>query len=376
MKNVMKKIGIITFHCSYNYGSVLQAYALQKYIMNHGYDVKVIDYQSRNYDMYHLFKLWMLKHPIKLIAENIHINRLIRRKHNFLHFINESINLTDKTYSYNDDLTVLNDEFDVFIAGSDQIWNPICTGGVDPNFFLKFVDGSQNTKISYAPSLAHSFFEEKILQEMCRYIESFNAISVREDSGKKLLKNKIRKNIEVVLDPTMLLDENDYKELEIKSIISKPYIFVYMLEKDDSSLIDYVSNLSKEKGLDIIYLHLNNIFSGSHVHNVYGCKVGEFLGYMRNAEYVVSNSFHATVFSIIYHKRFCTFKTEKSYSRMVGLLNALGLENRIYNQGFIIENNINYDEVMLRLETLREPSVSFLINSINGDISRNEDRKN
>ena len=121
---------------------------------------------------------------------------------------------------------------------------------------------------------------------------------------------------------------------------------------------------------------MNNIFSGSHVHNVYGCKVGEFLGYMRNAEYVVSNSFHATVFSIIYHKRFCTFKTEKSYSRMVGLLNALGLENRIYNQGFIIENNINYDEVMLRLETLREPSVSFLINSINGDISRNEDRKN
>ena len=104
--------------------------------MNNDYDVKVIDYQSRNYDMYHLFKLWMLKHPVKLIAENKHINRLIRRKHNFLRFINESMKLTDKTYSYDDDLTVLNDEFDVFIAGSDQIWNPICTGGVDSNFFL------------------------------------------------------------------------------------------------------------------------------------------------------------------------------------------------------------------------------------------------
>lgn len=372
----MKKIGIITFHCSYNYGSVLQAYALQKYIMNNDYDVKVIDYQSRNYDMYHLFKLWMLKHPVKLIAENKHINRLIRRKHNFLRFINESMNLTDKTYSYDDDLTVLNDEFDVFIAGSDQIWNPICTGGVDPNFFLNFVDGNQNKKISYAPSLAHSSFDEKVLKEMCGYINSFDAISVREESGKNLLKNHIRKNIEVVLDPTMLLSEKDYKELEIEPTINKSYIFVYMLEKDDPSLIDYVSKISEEKGIDIVYLHLNNIFSGNNVHNVYGCKVGEFLGYMRNAEYVVSNSFHATVFSIIYHKRFCTFKTEKSYSRMVGLLNALGLENRIYNQGFIIENNINYDEVMLRLKTLREPSVSFLINSINGDISRNEDRKN
>lgn len=372
----MKKIGIITFHCSYNYGSVLQAYALQKYIMNNDYDVKIIDYQSRNYDMYHLFKLWMLKHPVKLIAENKHINRLIRRKHNFLRFINESMNLTDKTYSYDDDLTVLNDEFDVFIAGSDQIWNPICTGGVDSNFFLNFVDSNQNKKISYAPSLAHSSFDEKVLKEMCGYINSFDAISVREESGKNLLKNHIRKNIEVVLDPTMLLSEKDYKELEIEPTINKSYIFVYMLEKDDPSLIDYVSKISEEKGIDIVYLHLNNIFSGNNVHNVYGCKVGEFLWYMRNAKYVVSNSFHATVFSIIYHKRFCTFKTEKSYSRMVGLLNALGLENRIYNQGFIIENNINYDEVMLRLETLREPSMSFLINSINGDISTHEDRKN
>ena len=292
----MKKIGIITFHCSYNYGSVLQAYALQKYIMNNDYDVKVIDYQSRNYDMYHLFKLWMLKHPVKLIAENKHINRLIRRKHNFLRFINDSMNLTDKTYSYDDDLTVLNDEFDVFIAGSDQIWNPICTGGVDPNFFLNFVDSDQNKKISYAPSLAHSSFDEKVLKEMCGYINSFDALS-----------------------------EKDYKELEIEPTINKSYIFFYMLEKDDPSLIDYVSKISEEKGIDIVYLHLNNIFSGNNVHNVYGCKVGEFLWYMRNAKYVVSNSFHATVFSIIYQKKFCTFKTEKSYTRMVGLLTSLCL---------------------------------------------------
>ena len=170
-KIIMKNIGIITFHCSYNYGSVLQAYALQKYLINNGYNVKIIDYRSKNYDMYHLFKLWMLKYPLKLLAENRHINRLIRRKYNFLHFINESMHLTNKKYLYNDDLTVLNNEFNVFIAGSDQIWNPVCTGGVDSNFFLNFVDGRVNKRIAYAPSLAHASFEDKILNEMCGYIE-------------------------------------------------------------------------------------------------------------------------------------------------------------------------------------------------------------
>ena len=95
---IMKNIGIITFHCSYNYGSVLQAYALQKYLINSGYNVKIIDYRSKNYDMYHLLKLWMLKHPIKLIAENRHINTLIRRKHNFLHIKKDRMHLTNKKY--------------------------------------------------------------------------------------------------------------------------------------------------------------------------------------------------------------------------------------------------------------------------------------
>lgn len=375
-KIIMKKIGIITFHCSYNYGSVLQAYALQKYLINNGYNVKIIDYRSKNYDMYHLFKLWMLKYPLKLLAENRHINRLIRRKYNFLHFINESMHLTNKKYLYNDDLTVLNNEFNVFIAGSDQIWNPVCTGGVDSNFFLNFVDGRVNKRIAYAPSLAHASFEDKILNEMCGYIEKFDAISVREESGKKILKNNTNKNIEVVLDPTMLLEEKDYKILEIKPKFDKPYIFVYMLEKDDPCLIEYVSKISQEKAIDIVYIHLNNLFRGEHVHNVYGCKVGEFLWYIRNAKYVVSNSFHATVFSIIFQKKFCTFKTEKSYSRMVGLLNTLGLEDRIYNKEFMIESDINYDEVILKLKTLRKPSESYLIKSINGDSDRYENREN
>lgn len=160
-KVIMDNIGIITFHCSYNYGSVLQAYALQKYLTKCGYTVKIIDYRSKNYNMYHLFKLWMLKYPLELFRENRHIFRLIRRRYSFLHFINENMCLTDKKYSYNDDLTELNNEFNVFIAGSDQIWNPVCTGGVDSNFFLDFVDGSVNKRIAYAPSLAHTSFENK-----------------------------------------------------------------------------------------------------------------------------------------------------------------------------------------------------------------------
>ena len=286
------------------------------------------------------------------------------------------MHLTNKKYLYNDDLTVLNNEFNVFIAGSDQIWNPVCTGGVDSNFFLNFVDGRVNKRIAYAPSLAHASFEDKILNEMCGYIEKFDAISVREESGKKILKNNTSKNIEVVLDPTMLLEEKDYKTLEINPKFDKPYIFVYMLEKDDPCLIEYVSKISQEKAIDIVYIHLNNLFRGKHVHNVYGCKVGEFLWYIRNAKYVVSNSFHATVFSIIFQKKFCTFKTEKSYSRMVGLLNTLGLEDRIYNKEFMIESDINYDEVILKLKTLRKPSESYLIKSINGDSDRYENREN
>lgn len=375
-ESIIKNIGIITFHCSYNYGSVLQAYALQQYLIKQGYNVKIIDYRSKNYDMYHLLKLWMLKYPAKLWSENRHLNRLIKRKYNFLHFINENMRLTEKKYLYSDDLTELNDEFDVFIAGSDQIWNPVCTGGVDPNFFLAFVNDKINKKIAYAPSLAHTSFDDRVLEEMCGYIEKFDGISVREESGKEILKNNIKKNIVVTLDPTMLLEECDYKEIEVQPTFSKSYIFVYMLEKDDQSLIEYVYKISREKNLDIVYIHLNNIFSGKYTHNVYGCKVGEFLWYIKNAYYVVSNSFHATVFSIIYQKKFCTFKTEKSYSRMVGLLNSLGLENRIYWEEFLIENSINYKEVRNKWNVLKNPSADFLTQSINGDIGKHENRKN
>lgn len=356
------RIAIITFHCSYNYGSVLQAYALQKYLLNYYENVEVIDYRSKNFKSYRLIKYRSFIKPKMLIEDLKDLRRNYKRKKSFWKFIDGEMILSSKTYSYKQSLMCLNDKYDVFICGSDQIWNAVCTDGLDSNFFLDFVTNGK--RIAYAPSLAHENFPQSILNEISHYLRKFDSISVRENSGKKILEKLCDKEVQVVVDPTMLLENTDYIGLMKNNIKDKNYIFMYMLETDNQEMIEYVYELSRLKQCQIVYIHKNNILNFNNAKNVYGISPNEFLEYIYKARYIVTNSFHATVFSILFEKQFCTFKTIKSYSRMVDLLNNLDLYNRIYFSNFDIDGSINYKQVKNKLLKLRMPSEKFLEESI------------
>lgn len=160
------------------------------------------------------------------------------------------------------------------------------------------------------------------------------------------------------MDPTLLLKKDDYEEI-LESIQETDYIFVYMLENNDE-LLAYVKKMSIHTGLKVIYISKKQYKNISNAKNVYGASPKSFLTYIKNADFIITNSFHATVFSIIFEKKFVTFKTKKSFARMVDLLEKLELTDRLYNDEFEINNHINYSIVEKNLNELRSESIKYL----------------
>lgn len=357
----MKKIGIITFHCSYNYGSMLQAYALQTYVKSLGYDVKIIDFvMEQDFEQYKLFRTNLYKKQLKsLLADIVFFFPHFKRKRNFESFAKERFILTEKRYFSWKDLKELNSTLDIFICGSDQIWNIDCTHGIEPAYFLKFA-ADNKTKIAYAPSLAHTSFECGNKQELKELLNRFNAISVREESTIPYLQGVLDERIQAVLDPTLLLSRQAYTSLiNKKKKFFEKYIFVYFLETNEE-LVKYCEKLKDSTGLKLYYVSYK-VNCGMNVgKNLFGMSPENFLLYIDSAEYVLTNSFHATVFSIIFKKKFCTFPTKRSSSRMVDLLKKLGLEQRIYSKNFDFNAEIDYDNVLNKLNDLKKQSISFL----------------
>ncbi|MBQ8824323.1 MAG: polysaccharide pyruvyl transferase family protein [Ruminococcus sp.] len=355
----MKKTGIITFHKSYNYGSALQAFALQKFVNDNFGTATVIDYiQKHDFEQYKLFRIRLYKyHWTSFIADLVYFNKNLKRKNNFTKFLNKNIPITSKRYYDVKNMTELNKAFDIFICGSDQIWNPACTDGAEPAYFLEFVAPGKK-KIAYAPSMGHVSFENDELADIKSFLSSFDAVSVREKSVSSLLQSLTDKKVEVTIDPTLLLTKKEYETI-LSECTDKNYIFVYMLEYSED-LIKYAQQQSEKTGKKIIYISKKKERTYKKAKNVFGIGPDSFLSYLRNADYVITNSFHATAFSIIFEKKFCTFRTEKSFSRMVDLLEILGLESRLSHKNFSLDAEIEYEKVKERLELFRKNSINFL----------------
>lgn len=251
----------------------------------------------------------------------------------------------------------LNNEFDIFICGSDQIWNLDCTQGVEPAYFLKFAN-KDKLKIAYAPSLAHVKFAKNYDADLKKAIKDLDYISIREESTLPLIQPLTEKKVSVVLDPTLLLDQKDYELIISQDKNKSEYIFVYMLEYS-VELVKYCNRFNNERKIKIIYI-ANNKFSGIKGENVFGIGPDKFLKYIKEAKYIITNSFHATVFSIIFNKKFVTFTTKHSSSRMVDLLDKLGISERIYNENFNIDKDIDYDMVQKKLIDMRKSSLEYL----------------
>lgn len=363
-----KKIGIITFHAAENFGSALQAYALQKILQEYGFDVSIIDaILDLDMQQYNIFKTYLyLEHPKNLVRDILHFPYTKKRKNNFKMFKEQYMKLTPKKYHLGiDSLEELNSFFDIFVCGSDQIWNLNCTNGFVPEYFLDFVKNDRK-KISYAPSMPCEI-SPQYYEKVRRSINRIDYVSVREKQTVKYLCEslKIDKNISNVLDPTLLLDKDiyidDFKLVED----NEKYIFVYMLYDDNkrqmNKVIDLALELSKNKKLKVKYVYMNKIKKLKDAEFVLGIGPKEFLEMIYNAEYVITNSFHATVFSILFEKSFCVIKRIGSQSRMIELLHMIEMEKNLYSDSTsswtmskVQDNNI------LLLDTEKKKSRLFL----------------
>lgn len=366
------KIGTITFHCAYNYGSVLQSFALKTYLEQLGNDVSVINYHSPNFDQYKLFHPTNLRH---LCSDILFFPRNVRRKKAFETFQRRHLNLTRCYEGPNAEHEISKDAdaFDAVICGSDQIWNLDCTQGLDGCYFLRFAPDSVR-KIAYAPSLSQTqfqlrFFDEKTKIELGRLLDRFHAISVRERSTVPMYQKLTDKPIQVAIDPTLLLNAAAYRNIEAvlpKGVKNNGFIFAYTLWPNQK-MVDYIDRLAQKTGLPIVYSSKIPIHYRSCSINCYGMSPDLFLTLIDKAQYVISNSFHATVFSVLFHKAFLTFGKGKSTSRMSDLLTQLGLQDHIVSddyEGEEIPTGADYTVVDDLLDKMRQDSEQFLRNAL------------
>ena len=371
------KIGILTYHKSFNNGSFLQAYALSNVVSNMGYDVEIVDYIPQKFnEIYSLFSsnsMGFLKKLIYYIKKILVADIYLSTKRNFLGLQNKCLNLSKEKYFYDSNFEQLNKEYDVLIVGSDQIWNLVCSD-CDDIYFLPIKH--LNKKVSYAPSLNDI---KKLPEKYIDLISDFDSVSVREQSGKATLNDCLLKDVFVAIDPTLLIDIQYYEKFDLKDIVKKDYIFLYTIKYSEDVIS--VSKALSEKYNLCVYTMINDI----RVHYVLEMKKNKiryrkscndpvaFLRYIKNASYVLTDSFHGTAFSVIFEKEFWAVNIKKDGKyyddeRISTLLEKLNLKDRFItadNQNF--NNKIDYDTVGKLKKEYVEESLDWLKNAIIGD---------
>jgi len=357
------KTALMTWFHFNNYGTVLQAIALTKVLEKFGCDVDIINYIPKG-DMVYLEKLGITK-KLKARLQNIFIvNKFSGDR--FDRFRREYLHLTEPTKTKTD-LENLSQVYDCFVCGSDQMWSPL---GFNSRFFLDFVH-DRNIKIAYAPSLGVSEIRNAHLKDRYKKLtEEISHLSVREESGKHILEELGVKS-KVTLDPTLLLDKSEWLPYASQMGEGEDYVLLYLLSTNRKHYLA-AKKIAKKLGvkLKIIpmlvgdLLHKNSIISG-------GVGPDDFLSLIKNAKYVCTDSFHATIFSIIFNKPFCTFERFKKdagnnqNTRIYNLLGTLSLTDRIYKGNIDdVLHSINYNTVISNIAKLREDSLNYLKTSI------------
>lgn len=375
------KIGIMTWFSYENYGTALQAYALQRFLRSKGYECELLNYLPENsWKQYGSikkrssiknFKYKVIWKKNKLMFNYINLNRkteINNRSKLFVSFIQNNCILTSEVKD-GDGLMELNKKFDTYICGSDQIWTP---NALDGTYYLDFVDDN-NKRISYAPSFGVIEIPSEYKNIVREWISKFDFLSVREIQGGKIIKELTNMEYSVVLDPTLLLNSDEWESVSNNINIDEPYILCYFLG-DKSSYWKHVKKVKKITGYRVViipvmpesYIKRGTILSETGP--------SEFVGLIKNAQIILTDSFHGTIFSINFKRDFYVFKrfndSDKGSqnSRIYNILEKLNLENRlILNNDDISVDSIhisNFNDVDLRLKKERDKSIEFLMKSL------------
>lgn len=365
------KTAILTFQNSDNFGALLQAYALQSVIEKLGQECTILDYHSPNKD----YRLLAFKPNLSLRSNLVNIYLLpvkLKKRKDANQFRKKYLNISKKKYNTSSALHEDIRLWDKFIAGSDQIWNYENTK-FDKTYFLDFVS---DNKYSYAASFGVSEIPDSLQdgidgylpkkyplnKEYAKLLGEFDGISVREEEGKGIVQELLNKNADVVLDPTLLLDNNDWETIIGLRSHDNPYILVYSLFNSES-MYKKIYKLSKEKGIPVKLIYGNGKKVKKYGFEIVRPNVIDFVKLYQNATLIITDSFHGTVFSINFRNNFFAYDAgANNFSRISSILKKLGLQNRIISDqsSISIEENISYDSVHQKLEVERQNSLNFL----------------
>lgn len=365
------KIGIFTFHRATNYGAILQAYGLVSYLKKQGHDVKVIDYKPEEMGiLYAPISVPTLYRKLRRIALNIYMIPTLparaKKRDMFWRYTESHLPLTAKVHK-EEDLPVL----DAIIVGSDQVWSTKFTGGVDKFYWGQF-DKKTARLISYAGSAAEDMDGSFYNTEYAELLNSFDAISVREDELKDYLTKALpQKEIYKVLDPTLLAGREVFEELvktEKDSI--EPYILIYQVirEKDDD-IQQYARQIAEKLGCAIYEIKKSQLFitKNGKTKAIPGLiNPSGFVNYFKNAQYVITTSFHGTAFSLLFNRPFDVVSVSPEVdSRASDLLQQLNLKEKMVTlPDGLFDVEVDWEAVNERLNQLRIPSMKFIDNSI------------
>lgn len=360
------KIDIITLHRAQNYGSVLQAFALQKQIEKLGHQAYILDYYPERYTNKGLLKRLKNKssrfnNPLVLLIAKLLIYPSYLKKgiqfNKFMHYLN----LEKPSFATNEEGMGRFTDADAYCAGSDQIWNSHWNEGVEKVLFLDFVPKGKLC-LSYAASIGLSNIPANEIDETKLLLEKFEFLSLREDKGVELVRELGRTDAVQCLDPTLLMSKEEWSQYADDSYKGKEYVLTYNLHHDPE--IDKCAKAIASK----YHLQIRNISYNwhdiiRHGHLDWCPTVEGFLGLIKNAKYVVADSFHATAFSIIFEKPFVVITPEVASSRLSSLLKMLGLDDHNINKFTslkVIEQPIDYIRVKSIIVTKQRESISFL----------------
>lgn len=367
----MKKVGLITFHGAHNYGSMLQAYALQNVIKLCGYHCEIIDFRSDiQREMYSVFKK---NKNIKDVLRNIYRLRNYkerkRKSDKFEDFIKNKLLVSKDRYKSLEEIMSNPPDYDMYVCGSDQVWNMHCVD-FSPAYFLPFA--KEKKCISFAPSLGvvNELYDGFTVQ-FESLIKNIDYISVRENQAADIINKLTDKEAEVVLDPTFLLKKEKWDKLTGKAIINTPYILFYSLECNDE-VLNIAKGISRKYNLPIVNPVYSRKYDDKSFIKVYDSGPLEFINLIKNASLICTNSFHGTAFSIIYRKPFYSLagtsdKLMSNDSRRMNILKKLNLQDRIiYNPDMTNKKSfaIDYSEADRLLEKEISSSLRFLRKSL------------
>lgn len=378
----MKKLGICACYQHKNYGSQLQSYATTVELARRNIDFEVIRYKKKITPLLLVKSLPRLLNPVFIndrIIETSQKKMMLKlhpqlaqdnavRNAAFDKFSQSRFKKLSPVYYGYEQLKEQSKKYTAVMVGSDQLWSP---SGITSNFYnLMFADDN-TVKISYATSFGVSQINPKYHKIYNTFLNRLDFISVRENSGKKIVEELSSNKAEVVCDPVILLDAEQWlKEIPNKRLYDEPYIFAYFLGKS-AEYRDAVTKFAKQKGLKIVTEpHMDSYNKADENFGDYtpfDIGPAEFVNLIRNAEYVFTDSFHGSVFSMLYQKQFLVFNrysdnsSSSKNSRIDSFCKNYGLSDRRYNGNIAdVENKINYEDVLGKVDEHRQKSKAFL----------------